>query len=114
MNVRVVPGWIIEEAADGSERRVPLGDLLMVDLEPEESGSGWIVTVYLKGEEEGLAWLLEDEEAAHAFVDELALAHDACPVPETGWQLLRQLWLDELDDLLEGKLTVLHWAARTH
>lgn len=97
MSVRVVPGWIIEEGADGSERRVPLGDLLMVDLDPDSAGGGWVVTVYLKGEEEGQAWLLEDEDEANELVDAIARNYDAGRQRSTSLSLLGLLVLEDLE-----------------
>lgn len=111
MIVRTMPGWVIGEDAGGAEQRVPLRDLAMVDM--EDTGEGWRVTVYLTGAETGVGWLLPDCDEASQLVDDIAQAYDAAHAPMTTMDLLRLLWLEDLDHLLEGKLTVLHWAART-
>lgn len=105
MIVRVEPGWVIGEDAGGAERRVPLRDLAMVEMVQGE-GESWIVTVYLRGEETGVAWLLPGCDEASQLVDDIAQAHDAARAPMTGLELLRMWVLEDLDQLLSGGISL--------
>lgn len=100
MIVRTMPGWVIGEDAGGAEQRVPLRDLAMVDM--EDTGEGWRVTVYLTGAETGVGWLLPDCDEASQLVDDIAQAYDAAYAPMTPMDLLKAIWLEDLEVMLAG------------
>lgn len=100
MIIRTMPGWVIGEDAGGAEQRVPLRDLAMVDM--EDTGDGWRVTIYLTGAQTGVGWLLPDCDEASQLVDDIAQAYDAAHAPMTTMDLLKAIWLEDLEVMLAG------------